>query len=202
MPTRSPATTTTVTLEEDDVFGPVWGSPQAGSTKTSQHSFSSAVRRTDGTPSKRRRGGSDAVAHRGRTDHDRCEPPPSHSRSRTVDDEAGAGNGAYRTTGRSTSQHPLKRRSSQASSSSWTLDHGTRPGMRRALSSGDADADGGARAASGTQESVTPDREMLVIVHEVSFWILLLSLLGTSSARVPFGDYGGTDRLWVTDSGS
>ena len=186
MPPRSP--TTTATAEEDDVFAAVWGNPQAGN---SQLSFSSAVRRNDATPSKRRRG-SEGLAKRGRTDHDpwsSADPPSpsaSHSRSRTIDDEAGTG--SYWMSGRSTSQHPLRHSSSHASSSSWTLDHGTRPGMRRALSGNDTDKE--APEAGQGEGSVALDREMLVIIHEVS--CALLNWAAPDETLVLFTNVGET----------
>lgn len=137
----------------------------------SQSSFSSAVRRNDTTPSKRRRG-SDGLARRSRTDHNPWSTGTSsgsHSRSRTVDDEVGVGGESYWSSrSRSTSQHPLRPSSSLASSSSWTLDHDTRPSMKRILSDSDAldlASNGNRRDREG---SVMSDREMLVIVHEVS----------------------------------
>lgn len=146
----------------------IWGNPQA---EHSQSSFSSAVRRNETTPSKRRRG-SDGPSRRGRTDHDPWADTEtssgSHSRSRTMDD--GAGTGSYWMSGRSTSQHPLRNSSGAASSSLWTLDHETRPTLRRMLS--DRDSAGGSAddgGGEGRQDgSVARDREMLVIVHEVS----------------------------------
>ena len=137
----------------------------------SQSSFSSAVRRNDTTPSKRRRG-SDGLSRRSRTDHDPWATETSsgsHSRARTTDDDAGVGGESFWfSRSRSTSQHPLRSSSSLASSSSWTLDHDTRPSMKRILS----DSDAVDLASNGNrhdrERSVVPDREMLVIVHEVS----------------------------------
>ena len=137
----------------------------------SQSSFSSAVRRNDTTPSKRRRG-SDGLSRRSRTDHDPWATETSsgsHSRARTTDDDAGVGGESFWfSRSRSTSQHPLRSSSSLASSSSWTLDHDTRPSMKRILS----DSDALDLASNGNrhdrERSVVPDREMLVIVHEVS----------------------------------
>lgn len=146
----------------------IWATPQA---ERSQSSFSSAVRRNDTTPSKRRRG-SDGLARRSRTDHDPWSTETSsgsHSRSRTADDEVGGGGSSYWfSRSRNTSQHPLRSSSSLASSSSWTLDHDTRPSMKRVLS----DFDALDLASNGNhldrELSPVPDREMLVIVHEVS----------------------------------
>lgn len=130
----------------------------------SESSFSSAVRRTNTTPPKKRRG-SDAVVRRERSDHDPSSEDGSHSRSRTVDDEVG---GTYWIPRRSSSQHPLRPSRSLASTSSWTLDHETRPTMQRMLSNSSVHADEPVweRDVRG-DESLRRDREMLVIVHEV-----------------------------------
>ena len=168
MPTRSPTITTE--LEHDDAFAAVWSNPQAGS---SQASFSSAIRRNDVTPSKRRRG-SEGLARRGRADYDpwpSSNPPPSpgvHNRSRTVDDEAGMG--SYWLPAKDLTQyHPLRHSASHASTSSWTLDHGTRPSMRKILSSDDADKRNNEISEEDHPDhSLVRDREMLVIIHEVS----------------------------------
>lgn len=133
----------------------------------SESSFSSAVRRTNTTPPKKRRG-SDAVVRRERSDHDPSSEDGangSHSRSRTVDDEVG---GTYWIPRRSASQHPLRPSRSLASTSSWTLDHETRPTMQRMLSNSSVHADEPVweRDVRG-DESLRRDREMLVIVHEV-----------------------------------
>ena len=154
----------------DGVLAEIWSSnPQAGHSETS---FSSAVRRNDTTPSKRRRG-SDGLARRNRTDHDPWfseTSSGSHSRSRTVDDEVGVGgDDRWFSSRRSASQHPLRSSASTASSSSWTLDHETRPSMRRMLSESDMlDFEFNGNGREGGDGSLVQNREMLVIVHEVS----------------------------------
>ncbi|RPD55488.1 hypothetical protein L226DRAFT_615988 [Lentinus tigrinus ALCF2SS1-7] len=177
----------------------IWGNPQA---EHSQSSFSSAVRRNETTPSKRRRG-SDGLARRGRTDHDpyadmeTSSGSQSHSRSRTMDD--GTGVGSYWMSGRGTSQHPLRTSSGGASSSLWTLDHETRPTMRRMLS--DREPAGGS-ADDGVEErrseSVARDREMLVIVHEVQ---PKDSLAGVAlKYGITLAELRRTNQLWTSDS--
>ena len=151
--------------EDGGGLSSIWGNSQAEQSETS---FSSAVRRNDTTPSKRRRG-SDAVARRERNDHDpsRGDGSGSHSRSRTVDDEVGAG--GHWLSKRSASQHPLRPSASLASSSSWTLDHDTRPTMRRMMSDSSVHREDETEERNGRRdESLGRDHEMLVIVHEVS----------------------------------
>ncbi|KAI0717827.1 hypothetical protein C8T65DRAFT_640094 [Cerioporus squamosus] len=176
----------------------IWGKPQA---EQSQSSFSSAVKRNETTPSKRRRG-SDGLARRGRTDHDPwagaeaevSTSSGSHSRSRTVEDGAGAA-------GRSTSQHPLRPSSGVASSSLWTLDHETRPTMRRILSDRSRDsADGSADDEGGGRRdgSLARDREMLVIVHEVQ---PKDSLAGVAlKYGITLAELRRANQLWTSDS--
>lgn len=158
----------------------IWGNAHADH---SHSSFSSAIKHTETTPSKRRRG-SDGLARLRRNGYDLWADEPSsgsHSRSRTVDDAAGAEN--YRASGRITSQHPLRTSASHASSSAWTLDHETRPTMKRFLSdrdSGSMDED----RTTGQDGSLARDREMLVIVHEVSISVLYHDIWSCSSSRV------------------
>ncbi|KAI9069920.1 hypothetical protein FKP32DRAFT_29394 [Trametes sanguinea] len=144
---------------------------------SSSSSFSSAVRRNETTPAKRRHAGSDAATRRGRTDHDpwATDGGPgeggkaAHVRARTLDGEGSASpwRGAGRST--STSQHPLKVRNGPESSA-----HETRPSMKRMLSHNDAVAAADERDLIDDDESarhrrsVSQDREMLVVVHQVS----------------------------------
>ncbi|KAI1790035.1 hypothetical protein LXA43DRAFT_1018021 [Ganoderma leucocontextum] len=177
----------------------IWATnPQA---ERSHSSFSSAVRRNDTTPSKRRRG-SDGLARRSRTDHDPWSAETSsspHGRSRTVDDEVGVGGESYWfSRSRSTSQHPLRSSSSLASSSSWTLDHDTRPSMKRILS----DYDALDLASNGNRHdregSLVPNREMLVIVHEVQ---PKDSLAGVAlKYGITLADLRRANQLWTSDS--
>ncbi|TFK80690.1 carbohydrate-binding module family 50 protein [Polyporus arcularius HHB13444] len=168
----------------------IWGNQQA---EHSQSSFSSAVKRNETTPSKRRRG-SDGLAKRGRTDHDpwaEADMPTasSHSRARTTDD------------GASTSQHPLRLSSGVASSSAWTLDHETRPTMRRMLSDRSRESAGGSADDEGRErrdETVARDREMLVIVHEVQ---PKDSLAGMAlKYGITLAELRRANQLWTSDS--
>ncbi|PIL29375.1 hypothetical protein GSI_09427 [Ganoderma sinense ZZ0214-1] len=176
----------------------IWAAnPQA---ERSQSSFSSAVRRNDTTPSKRRRG-SDGLTRRSRTDHDPWSTETSsgtHSRSRTVDDEVGAGESFWFSRSRSTTQHPLRSSSSLASSSSWTLDHDTRPSLKRILSDSDAldlASNGNRHEREGSR---VPDREMLVIVHEVQ---PKDSLAGVAlKYGITLADLRRANQLWTSDS--
>ncbi|TBU39603.1 FAD/NAD(P)-binding domain-containing protein [Dichomitus squalens] len=178
----------------------IWSSnTQAGH---SQSSFSSAVRRNDTTPSKRRRG-SDGLARRIRTDHDPWiseTSSSSHSRSRTVDDNVGAGeDDRWPPSRRSASQHPLRSTASMASSSSWTLDHETRPSMRRMLSESDV-LDSGSTGDGGDirEGSLVQNREMLVIVHEVQ---PKDSLAGVAlKYGITLADLRRANQLWTSDS--
>lgn len=153
----------------------VWGNGHSQIPSTS--SFSSAVRRNDTTPAKRRHG-SDAATRRLKTDLGDADSA-SHVRARTLDSYAGAGSSW--TARKDTKQHPLKA-PGIASSSSVTLDHDTRPTMRRMLSLNDP-PDGtplgdGQRGNSGVYEQANiSDREMLVIVHEVNTRLAVQSLL-------------------------
>lgn len=152
--------------EHDTDLQSVWGNGHSQLPSTS--SFSSAVRRNETTPAKRRHG-SDAATRCMKTDLGDTEGA-SHVRARTLDSDAGAG--SLWTVRKDAKQHPL-RAPSIASSSSVTLDHGTRPTMRRLLSLNDPPDEtlagdrhrGDARLF---EQANVQDREMLVIVHEVS----------------------------------
>ncbi|KAI0752936.1 hypothetical protein C8Q80DRAFT_1149307 [Daedaleopsis nitida] len=179
----------------------VWGNAEEEQNQ-SQASFSSAIRRNETTPSKRRRG-SDGLTRRGRTDHDPSNAlgegssTGSHSRSRTVDDEVGGG--SYWIPKRSTSQHPLRTSGSLASSSSWTLDHETRPTMRRMLSDSYDPDDSTNQGNGGRREvSVAQDREMLVIVHEVQSKDSLAGIALKYGISLP--ELRRANQLWTSDS--
>ncbi|KAJ2990708.1 hypothetical protein NUW54_g8392 [Trametes sanguinea] len=143
---------------------------------SSSSSFSSAVRRNETTPAKRRHAGSDAATRRGRTDHDpwATDGGPgeggkaAHVRARTLDGEGSASPWLGVGRGTSTSQHPLEARNGPES-----LAHETRPSMKRMLSHNDAVAVADERDLIDDDESarhrrsVSQDREMLVVVHQV-----------------------------------
>lgn len=152
--------------EHDTDLQSVWGNGHSQLPSTS--SFSSAVRRNETSPAKRRHG-SDAATRRMKTDLGDADGA-SHVRARTLDSDSGAG--PSWTLRKDAKQHPL-RAPSIASSSSVTLDYDTRPTMRRMLSLNDppdevstGDRHRG-KAGLFEQENIQ-DKEMLVIVHEVS----------------------------------
>ncbi|KAH9886302.1 hypothetical protein C8Q73DRAFT_795474 [Cubamyces lactineus] len=175
-------------------------------TVSSSSSFSSAVRRNETTPAKRRHAGSDATPRRARNDHDPWAEPRdgpgetaahSHARARTLDGDVGRGT--------STSHHPLKSGSgsgSGSSSSEGGLVHNTRPTMRRLLSL-DEDA-GETRGRSHEWEreregeaSLGKEREMLVIVHEVQ---PTDSLAGVAlKYGISLADLRRANQLWPSD---
>ncbi|KAI0633958.1 hypothetical protein C8Q77DRAFT_713037 [Trametes polyzona] len=180
----------------------VWGNghPPSGSSDIPEStSFSSAVKRSETTPAKRRHG-SDAAARRARTDHDRSAVEgASHVRARTLDDDAGMSTGSTWRAGRDASHHPLKA-SSVASSSSVTLEHDTRPTMRRLLSldntpNGVHDHD---RDHEGERRSDGVDKETLVIVHEVQ---PTDSLAGVAlKYGISLAELRRANQLWASDT--
>ncbi|KAH9915156.1 uncharacterized protein BXZ73DRAFT_106291 [Epithele typhae] len=203
----------------DDVFAAVWADthPQAGphpshpyapspSASTSQpqvHSHSasassSALRRND--TSKRRRG-SDTLARRGRIDHpspDRdgdAPPSPIHGRSRTLDDHASAGGYWLAKQGSmNTPHHPLKHSSSRAS----TSEHGTRPSMRRVLTTNGAKDDVPDSPVDTGADSNANDRETLVIVHEVQPKDSLAGVALKYGITLP--ELRRANQMWTSDS--
>ncbi|OSD00588.1 carbohydrate-binding module family 50 protein [Trametes coccinea BRFM310] len=202
----------------DDLLS-VWASTPGPSSSSLRHaaigeslslssssSFSSAVRRNETTPAKRRHAGSDAATRRGRTDHDpwavNGDPGEggraAHVRARTLDGEGSAS--PWRGVGRSTStsHHPLKTRNGSAS-----MAHETRPSMKRMLCHNDAmvvasdsdpiDDDESARH----RRSVSQDREMLVVVHQVQ---PTDSLPGVSlKYGISLAELRRANQLWPSD---
>ncbi|KAI0326384.1 hypothetical protein GY45DRAFT_1374000 [Cubamyces sp. BRFM 1775] len=169
---------------------------------SSSSSFSSAVRRNETTPAKRRHAGSDATPRRSRNDHDpwagdedRETASHSHARARTLDGDVGRGT--------STSHHPLKPRSgsgSGSSSSEGGLVHNTRPTMRRLLSLDEDTGDARERSHEREREGETrrgKEREMLVIVHEVQ---PTDSLAGVAlKYGISLADLRRANQLWPSD---
>ncbi|KAI0640468.1 hypothetical protein C8Q79DRAFT_1015249 [Trametes meyenii] len=176
----------------------IWGNGHAGpSDIPSSSSFSSAVRRNDTTPAKRRHAGSDAAARRTRTDHDPWTGEGvSHARARTLDSDTGEGP-SWRGRG-DANQHPLWP-PSVASSSSVTLDHDTRPSMKRMLTRGDeADAFRERVEDSVHTRSRSHDKEMLVIVHEVQ---PTDSLAGVAlKYGISLAELRRANQLWTSDT--
>ncbi|KAI0824489.1 hypothetical protein BC628DRAFT_1419932 [Trametes gibbosa] len=171
-------------------------------------SFSSAVSHSESSPAKRRHG-SDGALSRARTDHDRwaAEAASSHVRARTLDDPAPAAvdsvrpSPAPRRLRKDASQHPL-RAPGLASSSALTLDHHTRPSMRKILTLHDAHdgrREGTGSGEEGTQQSsASQDREMLVIVHQV---LPTDSLAGVAlKYGISLAELRRTNQLWASDT--
>ncbi|OJT07296.1 hypothetical protein TRAPUB_1849 [Trametes pubescens] len=124
----------------------------------------------------------------------------SHVRARTLDSDAGAG--SLWTVRKDAKQHPL-RAPSIASSSSVTLDHGTRPTMRRLLSLNDPPDEtlagdrhrGDARLF---EQANVQDREMLVIVHEIQ---PTDSLAGVAlKYGISLAELRRANQLWTSDT--
>ncbi|KAI8972390.1 hypothetical protein BD414DRAFT_217461 [Trametes punicea] len=186
----------------NDDLQEVWSKPRPShsvqESLSSSSSFSSAVRRNETAPTKRRHAGSDAAARRARTDHEpwKVGDPEArvHVRARTLDGDVGTGAGQSR----SMSHHPLKTRSGSASSSV-VLEHQTRPIIKRTLSHSETldfarereDGDGTHR------RSQSQDREMLVIVHEVR---PTDSLAGVAlKYGISLAELRRANQLWASD---
>ncbi|KAL1939537.1 hypothetical protein VTO73DRAFT_9848 [Trametes versicolor] len=182
--------------EHDTDLQSVWGNGHSQLPSTS--SFSSAVRRNETSPAKRRHG-SDAATRRMKTDLGDADGA-SHVRARTLDSDAGAGPSWL--VRKDAKQHPL-RAPSIASSSSVTLDHDTRPTMRRMLSLNDPPDENtaGDRHGGNTglfEQANIQDREMLVIVHEIQ---PTDSLAGVAlKYGISLAELRRANQLWTSDT--